>query len=286
MKVLRLLILLMHIGLLRAHTHAVFDKKQNSIEFVSELEILNQKRPQGSSAFTQVFTPLAPYDHITCVITAPKKACVGQPFVIDYTINVSRNTYVSFWADLIPDFSQLENQGMKLISIDAPTLGIFDQEAESVVGKGGRGMWQFPHGIPAGSHHIAFTLMAKKDGIKSFTSILATNPPSLMKSLDLIVSHQSPVAQNDFAEGYSGRPIVIPVLDNDYAACSLSIKSVQQPMHGSVSIAEDETLVYTSVCGYEGTDQFMYTIQDESGKSAQAYVNVTVKPAPMPQIIK
>lgn len=286
MKVLRLLILLLHIGLLRAHTHATFDKKQNSVAFVSELEVLNQKRPQGNSAFTQIFTPLAPYDHITCVITAPKKVCVGQPFTVDYTLNVSRYTYVSFWADLIPDFSQWENQGMKLIHINAPSLGIFDQEAESVLGKGGKGVWQFPEGIPAGNHHISFTLMAKKDGIKSFTSILATNPPSLIKSLDLIASYESPVAEADYAHGYSGRPIVIPVLDNDHAASSLTIKSVGQPAHGAVHIAEDETLVYTSVSGYEGVDQFMYTIQDESGKTAQAWVNVTVIPAPVPQIIK
>lgn len=286
MKVLSVLILLMHIGLLCANTQAVYNKESNSLEFISDLEVLNQNSPVGSSSFTQIFIPLAPYNHITCVITAPKKICVGQPFTIDYTLKVSRFTYVSFWADVIPDFSQLENQGMKLLKVSAPTFGIFDQEAESLLNKGGRGVWKFPEGIPAGTHHLSFVLIAKQDGLKSFTSILATNPPAQIKSLNLIACNESPVAEPDFAQGYSACPLLIPVLDNDYAASSICIKSVKQPLHGNVVIVEDGTLVYTSAPDFEGADHFIYTIQDEGGKTAQARVDVMILPAPQPQIAR
>lgn len=284
MKVLSVLILLMHIGLLCAHTQAVYNKESNSLEFVSDLEVLNQNSSLGSSSFTKLFTPVAPYNTLTCIITAPKKICVGQPFTIDYTLKVSRYTYVSFWADLLPDFSQMENQGMKLLRINAPTLGIFDQEADSILHRGGKGIWKFPEGIPAGNYHLSFVMIAKKDGLKSFTSILATNPPSHIKSLDLIASNECPVAEPDSAQGYSAQPLIIPVLDNDHAASSLCIKSVQQPLYGNVLIAEDGTLVYTSIPDFEGADHFMYTIQDEAGKTAQGRVDVIILPAPQPQI--
>lgn len=274
----KIIILLLLFPIINAYsiTTAKLNKDQNTVEFINAIEVLNQKTKADACHSSKVFTPLSPYHTITCVVTAPKQVCVGQPFVIDYAINVRASTYIAFWADLMPAPEHMIMQGLRLIKYKAPTIGYFEEYAESVANKGGRGAWRFNEGIPAGMYHMSFTYVAQEPGVKSFTTILATNPPSYIKMMDIIAVDELPCAQDDFAKTYNDESVTISVLDNDYAHTALTIKEVSKPDHGVVVINPDNTLTYTPVQTYEGTDHFVYTIQDMAGNKAQAVVNVEI----------
>ncbi|GMU19304.1 MAG: hypothetical protein AMXMBFR12_04960 [Candidatus Babeliales bacterium] len=276
MKKTIILLLLFHTAIGYSITNTKLNKDQNIIEFVSAIEVLNQKSKVETFHSCKVFTPLSPYHTITCVVTAPKQVCVGQPFVIDYAINVRASTYIAFWADLMPAPEHMIMQGLRLIKYKEPTIGYFEEYAESVANKGGRGAWRFNEGIPAGMYHMSFTYVAQEPGVKSFTTVLATNPPSYIKMMDIIAVDELPCAQDDFAKTYNDESVTIPVLDNDYGHTALTIKEVSKPDHGAVVINPDNTLTYTPAQAYEGVDHFVYTIQDRAGNKAQAVVNIEV----------
>lgn len=265
-------------------TSAKFNKDQNMVEFISDVEIINQKTNKNCNNCCKIFTPLAPYDKVSCVVTAPNRVCVGQPFVIDFALNVRSLTYISFWADLLPSHEQMIAQGLKLVSYKAPTVGMFDRDAESVANKGGRGIWRFEQGIPAGTYHISFTFIAQSEGIKSFSSLLATNPPSYINVMDIQAIDEAPLAQNDAVNAYENQSIIIPVLDNGYGNSALMVKEVSNPSHGTVVINPDQTLTYTSVPQFVGMDHFVYTVQDMAGNNAKACVDVNVCKCQMVQI--
>lgn len=284
MKKIIILLLIIQFANSYTLTSAKFNKEQNIVEFISDVEIINQKTNKDCNNCCKVFTPLVPYDKVTCVVTAPNRVCVGQPFTIDFALNVRSATYISFWADLLPSSEQMIAQGLKLVSFKAPSVGIFDKDAESVANKGGRGIWRFEQGISAGTYHISFTFVAQSEGIKSFVSLLATNPPSYIKVTDINAVDEAPLAQNDVVSAYENQSIIIPVLDNDYSHSALMVKEVSKPIHGTVVVNPDQTLTYTSVLQFEGIDRFVYTVQDMAGNIANACVDVNVCKCPMPQL--
>lgn len=284
MKKIVILLLIIHFSNSYMLTSAKFNKEHNNLEFISEVEIINQKTNKDCNNCCKVFTPIAPYNNVSCVITAPNRVCVGQPFMVDFALNVRSATYISFWADLLPSHEQMIAQGLKLVNIKAPTVGIFDKDADSVANQGGRGMWRFEQGIPAGTYHITFTFIAQSEGIKSFTSLLATNPPSYIKVMDIISVDEVPLAQNDVVNTYDNQTITIPVLDNDYGHTALMVKEVSKPTHGIVIINPDQTLTYTPKLEFEGVDHFVYTVQDLAGNKAKACVDVHVCKCPSVQV--
>lgn len=284
MKKIIILLLIIHFANSYTLTSAKFNKEQNIVEFISDVEIINQKTNKDCNNCCKIFTPLAPYDKVSCVVTAPKSVCVGQPFTIDYALNVRALTYISFWADLLPSHEQMIAQGLKLVNYKAPMVGMFDKDAESVANKGGRGIWRFEQGIPAGTYHISFTFVAQSEGIKSFASLLATNPPSYINIIDINAVDEAPLAQNEVVSAYENQAIIIPVLDSDYGHSALMVKEVSKPIHGTVVVNPDQTITYTSVPEFEGMDHFVYTVQDMAGNNAKACVDVNVCKCPMVQI--
>lgn len=276
MKKIIFLLILVHIANAYSVTNAKLNKEQNMVEFVSGIEVLNQKSKIDCSHCCKVFTPLAPYNNITCIVTAPKQVCVGQPFIVDFAINVRALSYVSFWADLIPSQEHMIAQGLRLIDYKAPMMGVFEEYSESVLNKGGRGTWRFDTGIPAGMYHMSFTYIAQDPGVKSFTTLLATNPPSYIKTMEITAVDEIPYVQDDFVKTYNDREVVIRVLDNAFGHSALMVKEVSKPAHGSLMINPDNTLTYIPTENFEGMDRFIYTVQDMAGNKAQACVDVNV----------
>jgi hypothetical protein len=68
--------------------------------------------------------------------------------------------------------------------------------------------------------------------------------------------------------------------DTDIDGPSLSVQSVTQPAHGTVSINANQTVRYTPASGYKGADSFTYTVTDGAGGTATATVNLTVNAPP------
>lgn len=93
-----------------------------------------------------------------------------------------------------------------------------------------------------------------------------------------ITQDAAPHATDDTAITDEDTPIDINVLGNDSEpdGDTLSINSVTQGAHGTVSINPNKTLHYAPATNFFGTDSFTYTIGDGHGGEATATVNVTV----------
>ena len=91
-----------------------------------------------------------------------------------------------------------------------------------------------------------------------------------------------PVANDDAASTTVNTPKAINVLanDSDLDDGFSSITIYSQPAHGMVSVNANRTVTYTPNNGFEGTDQFVYMLQDVDGDYDLATVTVTVSAKP------
>lgn len=90
--------------------------------------------------------------------------------------------------------------------------------------------------------------------------------------------NDAPVAVDDEATTDVETPVDVAVLDNDtdIEGDTLSVASTTAPEHGSVSIGQSGQVTYTPDDGYQGTDQFEYTVQDAAGATDSAVVDIQV----------
>jgi outer membrane protein OmpA-like peptidoglycan-associated protein len=95
---------------------------------------------------------------------------------------------------------------------------------------------------------------------------------------DPVIANVGPNAVNDTFQvnkGSSSNALSVLANDTDPEGDTLTIVSVTNPAHGTVSISGG-ALSYTPNPGYLGTDMFQYTIKDTYGAQDSATVSVTV----------
>ena len=87
-----------------------------------------------------------------------------------------------------------------------------------------------------------------------------------------------PCAVDDAISTAYETAVVSPVLanDKDRSSTGLTVTAVTAPAHGTVVLNADNTITYTPLAGFSGTDEFEYTVQDGLGIEAVASVVVTV----------
>jgi gliding motility-associated-like protein/uncharacterized repeat protein (TIGR01451 family) len=90
-----------------------------------------------------------------------------------------------------------------------------------------------------------------------------------------------PKATNDSGATESGKPISINIVTDDLAGSApldpSTIEIIDQPLHGTLTVNADGTVVYTSAKGYIGTDVFTYRVKDVNGNwSNVASVTITL----------
>ena len=92
-----------------------------------------------------------------------------------------------------------------------------------------------------------------------------------------------PIAHDDSATTRQGRAVTISVLanDTDVDGDSLNIASVENPHHGTATVAGND-VTYTPDADFSGTDRFDYRARDASENSERATVTVTVTPNAAP----
>jgi hypothetical protein len=94
------------------------------------------------------------------------------------------------------------------------------------------------------------------------------------------LNNRTPVAVNDTVNTRPAVPITIHVLanDSDPDGDPLTVTSVTDPPNGTATRNPGgQTVNYRPRCGFTGTDQFFYTIQDPAGATASALVTVNVR---------
>lgn len=98
-----------------------------------------------------------------------------------------------------------------------------------------------------------------------------------------VAGQAPPVANADAALTQVGMPVTVNVLanDSDPNGDPLAVTAVTQGTHGAVVRHEDNTVTYTPVAGFHGSDSFQYTISDGQGGTASATVSVTVNAPPV-----
>ncbi len=130
---------------------------------------------------------------------------------------------------------------------------------------------------------VTYTPAANYNGADSFTYVVtdasgATSTATV--SLRVDPQNDTPVAVNDVRTLDEDASLQINVLSNDTDVDGnvLSVLSVGQPAHGTVTINEDGTVTYTPVANYNGADSFTYVASDGAGGTTIATVSLTVNP--------
>jgi len=98
-------------------------------------------------------------------------------------------------------------------------------------------------------------------------------------TVEVVTGNSAPIAVADTFDVVADTTTVLAVLanDSDPNGGPLQIVGFTMPSHGSLAFnAADKTFAYTPDAGYEGQDQFTYTIRDNRGASVSAAVTLSV----------
>jgi len=110
-------------------------------------------------------------------------------------------------------------------------------------------------------------------------------PSNNTASVTTTVTTPPPVTANDTGTVQAGQAVTISVLANDTdsngTVNSGSVRIVNQPTKGTVTINSSGTITYTANAGATTSDSFTYTVDDMQGnRSAPATVSVTIAAPP------
>ncbi len=99
-----------------------------------------------------------------------------------------------------------------------------------------------------------------------------------------VVQNSVPTAVNDSASSTDDAAVTVNVVANDTDSDGninpASVQIASQPVHGSVSVSQSGSVVYTPNAGYAGSDSFTYTDSDNQGATSNpATVTITVTAA-------
>ena len=136
------------------------------------------------------------------------------------------------------------------------------------------------------AHSVTYTPIDSFAGVDAFHYTISDGHghTATAQMVFTIVSH-NPVAHNDAISLIENQSKTFNPLPNDTDPDGdpIHITSVGNPTHGSTTHTSN-SITYTPVQGYFGSDSFTYTIQDNHGKSDTATVTVTVIRANRPPV--
>ncbi|MCV6587304.1 MAG: cadherin-like domain-containing protein [Marinibacterium sp.] len=117
------------------------------------------------------------------------------------------------------------------------------------------------------------------DDVQDWHRITRTYDVNNLLASEVVVDDSAdPVTDADTAQTLLGQPVTIDVLanDSDPDGDAISVLSVSDAQHGTVSIDASGMVVYTPAPGYLGSDSFTYTVSDGAGGRSTETVTVTV----------
>ena len=134
---------------------------------------------------------------------------------------------------------------------------------------------------------LTYTPNADFHGADSFTYSVGDGVLSDVATVNLTVNSvpDAPVANDDSLATLPGEALLINVAndllvnDTDGDNDPLSLLNFAQPAHGTLADNGDGTLTYTPEAGFSGTDGFTYTVDDGTGLTDSAAVQLVVADA-------
>ncbi len=150
---------------------------------------------------------------------------------------------------------------------------------------------EHPEGGEASDRTILITSQKDQNG-EAIITLIATDNDGEYTTTTFTVTvnpvNDDPVGVKDvYDDVVEDTPKVLDVLENDDVDSgtnptieSLTITGIpRQPLHGEAQIAGDgKTVTYTPARDYNGSDNFSYSMQDGSGRTANGEVEITVTP--------
>ena len=114
-------------------------------------------------------------------------------------------------------------------------------------------------------------------GIDSFNYTIvdeAGSSATATVTVKVLASNSEPLAVSDAFTIEADATTILAVLNNDSdpEGGPLQVVGFTMPSHGELAFNPDKTFTYTPDAGYQGPDQFSYTIRDGQGASAAASV--------------
>ncbi|MBL8788063.1 MAG: tandem-95 repeat protein, partial [Deltaproteobacteria bacterium] len=131
------------------------------------------------------------------------------------------------------------------------------------------------------SGKIGYTPVAGYTGPDTFTYEVCDASLCATATVTVTVGagNAPPIARPDVATVVEGGNVLVDVRanDTDPDGGALVLTGVSVPLHGT-AVLESGRVRYTPAAGYNGPDQFTYTVCDAGGACAQGEVRVTVTP--------
>jgi len=194
---------------------------------------------------------------------------INIPYAPGITPNTSPNA-------INDSYSVSEDSGSNSLNVlsndadpDGDTISItgVTQGANGTVGFNASSISYTPKANFYGADSFSYTISDGKGGTDSATvSVTVTN----VNDAPIANADSATVAQNS-----TNNSIDVLANDSDLDGDSMTLQSVTQAAHGTVSIAANKAS-YTPVSGFSGLDSFEYTVSDGKGGSATATVSIAV----------
>jgi len=134
------------------------------------------------------------------------------------------------------------------------------------------------------SGNVRYTPTANYSGADSFSYTISDGrggTSTATVTVNIAAVQDAPVASSDSLGAKEDTALTLPASaltgnDSDADGDALSITSVGNAAHGTVTLNANGSITYVASANYSGADSFTYTISDGHGGSATATVNVSV----------
>ena len=115
----------------------------------------------------------------------------------------------------------------------------------------------------------------KMSDSRNLTEVYGTVTVTLKASGGSLPSNLPPTANSQSVSVAQGAPTPIALSGSDPEGQALAYFITSQPAHGQIT-GVAPNVVYTSMAGYTGADNFTFKVMDNAGQSSSATINVTV----------
>ena len=134
--------------------------------------------------------------------------------------------------------------------------------------------------VDSATGHFTYTPNPDFNGTDSFVILASDGKASDGATINVTVNpvNDAPVAKPGSATTSEDTSVDGRVIATDVDGDVLTYSLYANPSHGSVTMNPDGTFTYTPDADFNGTDSFMYQVDDGHGGGATAIVSITVDP--------